>query len=242
MPGNDRHGGFASHTVLPARYMCPVPDSVLAAHDLWELSVVADAVSTPFQAVKRSGLQAGDVAVCVGVGGIGVYAVQIAAAAGAKVIALDISDTKLDQARAAGAGATINLTGLAAKDVRKQVKAAAEGLGAGAFLWKIFEMSGTRAGQETAYSLLTFGATLSIVGYTMDKVEISLSNLMAFDAVAQGNWGADPLIYPELLEWIGDGRISLKPFVERQPLGEINSVFEQAHHGKLLKRAVLVPA
>ncbi len=64
---------------------------------------------------------------------------------------------------------------------------------------------------------------------------------MAFDAVAQGNCGADPLLYPELLGWIGDGRIAVRPFVERHPLGDINAVFDRAHHGKLAKRAVMVP-
>ena len=241
MPGNDRNGGFASHVVVPARFLCPVPDAVLRSHELWELSVVADAVSTPFQAVKRSGLGRDELAICVGVGVIGVYAVQIAAATGARVIALDISDAKLDQARTAGALATLNLTGLAAKDVRKQVKSLADSLGASPFLWKIFETSGTRAGQETAWSLIGFGATLAIVGYTVDKIEVSLSNLMAYDAVAQGIWGADPLVYPELLEWIGDGRIAVKPFVEKHPLASINEVFDDAHNGRLLKRAVLVP-
>jgi 6-hydroxycyclohex-1-ene-1-carbonyl-CoA dehydrogenase len=241
MPGNDRNGGFASHVVVPARFVCPVPDSVLARHALWEVSVVSDAVSTPFQAVKRSELAAGDVAVCVGVGGIGVYAVQIAAATGAKAIALDVSDAKLEQARAAGAAATLNVRELSVKEVRKQVRDLAQSIGAPAHLWKIFELSGTRAGQETAYALLGFGATLSIVGYTMDKVDVCLSNLMAFDAVAQGNWGADPQVYPELLEWVGDGRVTLSAFVERHPLSAINDVLDASHHGRLGKRAVVVP-
>jgi 6-hydroxycyclohex-1-ene-1-carbonyl-CoA dehydrogenase len=241
MPGNDRHGGFASHVVLPARFFCPVPDAVLRRHDLWELSVVADAVSTPFQAFKRSGLAAGDLAVCVGVGGIGVYGVQIAAAAGAKVVALDIDDAKLAQARAAGAHATLNVKDVAVQDVRKQVKRLADELGVSQFLWKIFETSGMLAGQELAYALIGYGATLSVVGYATGKIEICLSNLMAFDAVAQGNWGADPLVYPELLQWIGDGRIAVRPYVERHALADINDVFDRAHHGKLVKRAVLIP-
>jgi 6-hydroxycyclohex-1-ene-1-carbonyl-CoA dehydrogenase len=127
------------------------------------------------------------------------------------------------------------------QDVRKQVKAIVDGLGANPFLWKIFETSGTRAGQELAYALLGYGATLSVVGYASGKIEINLSNLMAFDAIAQGNWGADPMVYPELLQWMGDGKIIVRPFVERHALADIVDVFEQAHHGTLFKRAVLVP-
>lgn len=241
MPGNDRHGGFASHVLVPARFICPVPDAVLATHQLWELAVVSDAVATPFQAVRNSGLASGDLAVFVGVGGIGVHGVQVGAATGAKVIALDLDDRKLDQAREAGADAVLNVRGMATRDVRRQVRTMADALGAPAHLWKIFEMSGTRGGQETAFGLLGYGGSLAVVGYTMDRVELPLSNLMAFEATARGNWGADPLSYPELLQWIGDGRLTVKPFVERFPLHDINRVFDEAHNGRLMKRAVLVP-
>ena len=242
MPGNDRHGGYASHVTVPARFLCPVPDRLLATHELWELAVVSDAVSTPFQAVRKSGLVAGDLAVFVGTGGIGVHGVQIAAAAGAHVMAVDVNAARLAQAAAAGAEDTLDTSGMNPKDVRKTVRERAERLGAPAHCWKIFETSGTKAGQETAYALLGFGAVLSVVGYTPDRIEICLSNLMAYDADARGNWGADPLIYPELLEWIADGRISVKPYVERHPLAAINDVFDDAHHGRLTRRAVLTPA
>lgn len=241
MPGNDRHGGFASHVMVPARYLCPVPRAVLDTHALWELAVVSDAIATPFQSVRNSGLVAGELAVFVGVGGIGVHGVQIGAAAGAKVIALDLDDGKLDLARAAGAHAVHNVRGMAPRDIRKQVKSMADALGAPPFCWKIFEMSGTRGGQETAFGLLGYGAALAIVGYTMDRIEVPLSNLMAFEATARGNWGADPLVYPELLEWIGAGRLTVRPYVERHPLADIESVLDAVHHGRHTKRAVLVP-
>jgi 6-hydroxycyclohex-1-ene-1-carbonyl-CoA dehydrogenase len=64
---------------------------------------------------------------------------------------------------------------------------------------------------------------------------------MAFDAQAAGNWGCDPLLYPEVLQWIAEGRLAVKPFVERHPLDEINAVLGAAHAGKLARRAVLVP-
>jgi 6-hydroxycyclohex-1-ene-1-carbonyl-CoA dehydrogenase len=241
MPGNDRHGGFASHVVAPARFLCRVPPSALQTHELWELAVVSDAVSTPFQAVRRAHVAAGDLAIFVGVGGIGVHGVQVAAAIGATVIAIDVNDRKLALSAGAGARATLNVRDVPPKEIRKLVRAHADSLGAPAHRWKIFETSGTRTGQETAYSLLGFGSSLSIVGFTMDRVEICLSNLMAYDAVAMGNWGADPLVYPELLDWIGAGRLRVKPYVEQHSLEKINDVLRQAEAGALERRAVLTP-
>ena len=66
------------------------------------------------------------------------------------------------------------------------------------------------------------GATLSVVGFTMDKVEVRLSNLMAFDARAIGNWGCPPELYPAALDLVLDGKVAIKPFVEAHPLDDIN--------------------
>jgi 6-hydroxycyclohex-1-ene-1-carbonyl-CoA dehydrogenase len=241
MPGNDRHGGFASHVVVPARYLCPVGAEILAEHELWELSIVADAVTTPFQAVRSSGLTAADLALCVGVGGIGIHGVQIAAAVGAKVIALDVDEKKLALAADHGAQATLNVTDLSVKEIKGQVKAAAKSMQAPKYGWKIFETSGTRAGQETAFALLGMGGHLAIVGFTLEKLQVRLSNLMAFDASMRGNWGCDPLLYPEVLQWIAAGRIQVKPFVERRPLADINKVLAGVHAGEFSQRIVLVP-
>jgi 6-hydroxycyclohex-1-ene-1-carbonyl-CoA dehydrogenase len=241
MPGNDRHGGFASHIQVPARFLCPIGEDVLSKCELWELSVVADAITTPFQAIKNSGLAAGELAIVIGVGGIGIHAVQIAAATGAKVIALDIDADKLATASAHGAGAVVDVSGLSIREVKGRVKEAAKSLGAPAQCWRIYETSGTKPGQETAFALLGFGAHLAVVGFTLDKLELRLSNLMAFDATVAGNWGSDPAVYPEVLEWIAEGRIQVSPFVEQHPLSDINRILAAAHDGTLAKRAVMVP-
>jgi len=241
MPGNDRHGGFATHINVPARYVCPVEDRVLQKAELWELAIVSDAVTTPFQAVKRSGLAAGDFAIFIGAGGIGIHGVQIATAAGAKVVALDIDDAKLATAREAGAVETINVRDMPMKEIKGAGKGAAKAAGAPGHLWKIFETSGTAPGQDTAFGLLGFGSTLAVVGFTMARLELRLSNLMAFDAKAFGNWGCDPALYPEVLDWVAQGKIRVGKYAEKRPLDEINEVFAAAHRGELQKRVVLVP-
>ncbi|HEU5314795.1 MAG TPA: alcohol dehydrogenase catalytic domain-containing protein, partial [Chloroflexota bacterium] len=90
-PGNDVHGGFGSHVLVPARGLCPVEAGALAKSgvELADLAVLADAITTPYQAIARAAVGPGDVAIFVGVGGVGGFGVQIARALGAHVIALD---------------------------------------------------------------------------------------------------------------------------------------------------------
>ncbi len=243
MPGNDLHGGFASHVVVPARGLCPVDESRLQAAglELADTSVVADAVTTPYQAVLQAGVAAGDLAAVVGVGGVGGYCVQIARAFGADVVAIDVDPAKLERAAATGAGLTIDARGQAGKEMRNRIREYAREHGLSVREWKIFECSGTGAGQRTAYDLLGPGATLAVVGFTMEKVELRLSNLMAFHGRALGNWGCLPEHYPAALDLVLDGKVDLKSTVERFPLDSINEVFEQAHAHQLGRRPVLVP-
>lgn len=241
MPGNDFDGGFASHIKVPARFLCPVPEEVISKYALEQLSVIADAVSTPYQVVLKSELEPDDLAIAIGVGGIGTYGAQIAKIKGAKVLALDISDERLAVIKDAGIDTTLNVKNMDAKSVKANVKEIAKQLGALSAGWKVFEMSGTKVGQELAFSLLSFGGTLSVVGFTMDKLEVRLSNLMAFDAKAIGTWGCKAELYPEIVNLIGEGKIEIKPFIETFPMSKINEVFQDTLEHKYLKRPILVP-
>jgi 6-hydroxycyclohex-1-ene-1-carbonyl-CoA dehydrogenase len=136
---------------------------------------------------------------------------------------------------------TFNAKELAFKDLRAGVSAFVKEAGRRRTEWKIFETSGTAAGQKTAFGLLTFGANLSVVGYTMDSVEVRLSNLMAFHATAQGNWGCTPEYYPPVVDLVLSGKVKVGPFAKTFPLDSINEVFEQVHHHQVRERPVMVP-
>ncbi len=243
MPGNDIHGGFATHIVVPARGLCAVDEALLKSVDieLADVSVIADAVTTPYQAVVQGGVREGDLVVVNGVGGVGGYAVQIANAFGGKVVAIDVNPDRLAAIGQQGAALTLDARQLNSRDLKSAIQTFAKQTGLRQAEWIIFECSGTRVGQETAFSLINHGATLCVVGFTMDKVEIRLSNLMAYHARALGNWGCPPELYPAALDMVLSGRVKVAPFVEKHPLDEINRVFEAVHHGELKRRAVLVP-
>jgi 6-hydroxycyclohex-1-ene-1-carbonyl-CoA dehydrogenase len=244
MPGNDIQGGFASHIVVPSRGLCEVDEARLAGAGLTlaDVSIVADALTTPYQAVRRAGVKPGGLAVVVGAGGVGGYCIQIANAFGAKVVAIDVDDEKLDAIARHGAALTLNSRGQELKAIKGAVTDFARKHGLPTTEWFIFECSGTAGGQLTAYGLLVHGATLSVVGFTMDKVELRLSNLMAFDARAIGNWGCPPEYYPAALDLALEDKVHIKPFVEAHPLDDINRVLGAVHRREIKKRAVLVPA
>jgi 6-hydroxycyclohex-1-ene-1-carbonyl-CoA dehydrogenase len=244
MPGNSLgiYGGFSSHIPVPAEDLCVVENR--GDVPLEQLSVIADAVTTPYQAATRADIQMGDRVIVVGgTGGVGSYVVQIAKAFGADpVICVDIDQEKLERSLKYGADFIINSMDKTAKDIRNEFRAVCKEQGLPHnYGWKIFEVTGAKAGQEISLALLSFIGKLVWVGFSMDVNEYSLSRLMAFDAEIVGTWGCLPKYYPQALRMVLDGRIQVEPFVEIRPMSTIRETFEEAHAGKLMKRIVLKP-
>ena len=235
MPGNDIDGGFSTHFLVPARPLIKIG----ASSNVAALSVVADAVSTAYQAILRADVAAGDAVIVVGAGGVGGFVVQIANALGARVVACDIIEDRLKLIGQHGAAATINLANLDPKELRKQVRAFAKGVPT--MKYKIFECSGSAPGQTTAYGLLERGATMMQVGYTPNKVELRLSNLMAFDATLHGTWGCPPEVYPGVLRLIEEGKVKLDPFIAYGPMSKVNDYLSAMAEHKLEHRMVMDP-
>ena len=252
MPGNDRDGGFATHCVLPGRSIAVVPgagedpDAPLGKAPgltLRHLSVVADAVSTAYQAVVRSGLRKGDLAIVVGLGGVGGFAAQIAAERGAIVVGLDVDASRRENAKKGPAPIAFSADPrlMPLKDLRRKIVETGRELGAAESAWKIFECSGSPGGQTTAFGLLGPSAVLSVVGFTMELVSVRLSNLMAFDARAIGNWGCDPALYPEILERALAGAWEIVSHVDLWPMSEAAAALDDVRHHRTHGRVVLVP-
>jgi 6-hydroxycyclohex-1-ene-1-carbonyl-CoA dehydrogenase len=208
---------------------------------LRHLAVIADAASTPYQAVKRAQVKAHDLAIVIGLGGVGGYAAQLAHIAGARVIGVDVSDERLRTASLFGCDRTFDAKALQGKELKAALAGAARDLGAAPTRWKIFECSGTAAGQTTAFGLLVHGAVLSVVGFTMDSVTVRLSNLMAFDAQAIGSWGCPPALYPELVQLALDGWLDVVGPTEIRPMTALPESFAAAHHHATGRRVVFAP-
>ena len=97
-------GGFGEYAVAYGRYVVKVPDGI----DPFDAAPLTCAGVTTYKAVKVAGTRSSDLVAVFGVGGLGHLAIQYAAIAGGRVIAVDIHDEKLDLARELGAEFTVN--------------------------------------------------------------------------------------------------------------------------------------
>lgn len=231
MLGNHINGGYAEYIAVPAKDVFKLPADV----PLVEGSVIADAITTPFHAVVRRGrVTAGDWVVVFGCGGVGLSLVQIAAAAGARVIAVDIRDTKLDLARRFGASATLNSTGQAKldKEVRKI---------SGGGVDVAFEAVGKAAAQETALNCLRTGGRLVLVGYSPDTMALNAGRVMFRELEVMGSLGCRPVDYPRAIELVRQGKIKLTEMVtHRFPLERIAEALDTLRGGEAI-RIVVTP-
>jgi len=103
--GVTHDGWLAEHVLLPASTLVKVPDAIADE----DAAALASAGLTAWHAVVEVGkVKAGDLVLCLGTGGVAVFALQIAKANGARVAITSSSDEKLTLARELGADITVN--------------------------------------------------------------------------------------------------------------------------------------
>jgi NADPH:quinone reductase-like Zn-dependent oxidoreductase/pimeloyl-ACP methyl ester carboxylesterase len=137
-------GVFADHVILSRRGIVSTPSHLTDE----EASCLPCAGVTAWNALMTLGrLQAGDWVLIIGTGGVALFALQIAVAAGARVIVLSSSDDKLDRAKALGAEVGINY--VATPDWTEAVKAASGGFG----VQHVVELGGAGTLQKSLASL-----------------------------------------------------------------------------------------
>jgi 6-hydroxycyclohex-1-ene-1-carbonyl-CoA dehydrogenase len=231
MLGNHIDGGYAEFIKVPARDVFRLPDDV----PLVEGSVIADAVTTPFHAVVRRGqVTPGDWVAVFGCGGVGLSLVQIAAAVGARVIAVDVRDRKLDAARRFGAAAVFNAAGTPKLD--KEIRGVSGGGVAVAF-----EAVGKAEPQQTALNCLRTGGRLVLVGYSPDTMALNAGRVMFRELDVVGSLGCRPVDYPRAIELVRQGKVKLMELVtHRFPLERIAEALDVLRSGEAI-RVVVTP-
>jgi 6-hydroxycyclohex-1-ene-1-carbonyl-CoA dehydrogenase len=222
MPGNHTHGAFAEFLAVPAKELVRLPPDL----PLERACVIADAVSTPYHAVKHRGqVRTGDTVAVVGCGGVGLNVVQCAAAAGATVIAVDLNDARLDLARQLGASHAMNPAKLdrVDKEVRKLTDGGVD---------VAFEVVGNPKTIDLAFNLIRKGGRLVVIGFSHDPAPINVAKLMFYELELVGSLGCGAGLYPEIVAQVTAGRIRLEPILSGTfPLERINEGFDHLRRG-----------
>jgi 6-hydroxycyclohex-1-ene-1-carbonyl-CoA dehydrogenase len=231
MLGNNVDGGYAEYIVVRAQDAYPLPEPI----PLVEGAIIADALTTPYHAVVHRGrVTPGDWVVVVGCGGIGLNIVQVAAALGARVVAIDVAAAKLDWATRLGAEAVIDAgaTERVDREVRKIT-------GGGADV--AFEAVGRAATQEQALNGLRTGGRLVLVGYSPESLPLNAGRVMFRELEVVGSLGCRPVDYPRVIELARQNRVRVRELVtHRFPLEDVNLALDALRAGEVV-RAVVVP-
>lgn len=223
MLGNNVDGAYAEYVAVRGKDLVPVPAGI----PLERACVIADAISTPYHAVKHRGrVRMGDAVAVVGCGGVGLNVIQCAAAAGARVVAVDVNEERLALARVLGAAETVNPG--AVERVDKAVRKLTDG-----GVDVAFEAIGSPATIELAFGLLKRGGRLCVIGYSKEPVTLSAARLMYYELEIAGSLGCGAGEYPEILRLVCAGKIKLEPIVSGTvALEEINDGLDRLRRGE----------
>ena len=229
-------GGFAEYVVVEETQLVKIPKDM----PMDRAALLACGVITGFGAVvNRMQVKAMSSVVVIGTGGVGLNAIQGAAFVGAyPVIAVDISDSKLEAARKFGATHTVN-GGKA--DAIQSVKQLTSGMGA----QYVFVTVGSVAAIRQGFSMTGPRGTAIIIGLPPAKDTITLSPLEFIKderMLAGGFMGSTrPSIdIPKLVDLYQAGYLKLDELITgRYPIEKINEAIESVEMGKALRNVIV---
>jgi propanol-preferring alcohol dehydrogenase len=216
-------GGFGDYATAYARYVVKVPDGI----DPLDAAPLTCAGVTTYKAVKVAGTRSSDLTAVFGVGGLGHLAIQYAAIAGGRVVAVDLIDEKLELARELGAEFTVN----AAKE--DPVEAIQKLGGAD----QAIALAVSPRAFEQAYRSLRRGGTLVFVALPADN-DVTLP---IFETVLNGITIVGSIVgtrtdLREVFELHRAGKTHV--IKEVRPLEAVNEAIEDVEHGRVAARVV----
>jgi NADPH:quinone reductase len=233
-------GGFAEEAIADANRLMPLPRGM----DFATGAATFLTYCTSLHALKDCGrLQAGEsVLVLGGAGGVGLAAIEIAKALGARVLAAASSEAKLEACRQAGADALVNY---ASAKIRDAVKAFTGGEGVDL----VYDPVGGSYSEE-ALRCLRWRGRLLVIGFasgTIPRLPLNLA-LLNERSIVGVYWGEsvarDPAAHVrnvgQLLEWFSAGKI--KPQIsERVPLAGAAAAMQRLAGREVVGKVVVLP-
>ena len=232
------HGGFAEYAVTRRRGI----RKISAGMDLITASAIGVTYGTSYHALRqRANLQPGETLLVTGAaGGVGLAAVELGKAMGARVIACASSASKLEAAKAAGADELINYS---SGNIRDQIKELTGGKG----IDVVYDAVGGPMFDQLVRSMAWNGRLLIIgfVGGDIPKVAINLLLLKGAAAVgvfygsfAARDPGLDAQNFAQMFAWIEDG--TLKPLISKAyPMDQYAAAMNALAHREVIGKVVL---
>jgi 2-desacetyl-2-hydroxyethyl bacteriochlorophyllide A dehydrogenase len=230
--GMEVSGAYAEYIKAPARNVFKIPEGV----SYEEAAVLADAAATSFHAIReKAKVRVGDDVVIMGIGSLGINGVQIAKAAGARVIAIDILPSKLEFARKYGADEMIDGR---KEDIATRVRSLTGGKGVDSFIDFVGSADSVRAGLHS----LRRAGKLVVVGhdpYHPFQVK-AFQELIMEEVEIIGSHASTRQELREILNLVQIGK--LKPVIgARYPLAQANEAHQAIKGGGIFGRIVLLP-
>ena len=230
-------GAFAEKTLVAAGQCTKVdPDAEAAAVGLLGCGVMAGFGA----AVNTGGVGLGDSLAVIGCGGVGNAAIQGGKVAGATtIIAVDVDDRKLEQAKNFGATHTINSK---TEDAVEKIREYTGGFGADV----VVEAVGRPETYEQAFFARDLAGTVVLVGVPTPDKEITLPLIEIFGrgGALKSSWYGDCLPsrdFPMLVDLYKQGRFDLGAFVtEKIGIGDVEAAFAKMHDGDVLRSVVVL--
>ncbi|MCA9174234.1 MAG: zinc-binding dehydrogenase [Planctomycetales bacterium] len=229
--GFTQWGAFAERLAIPRADF----NVVALPHDLDDAAAagLGCRVTTAFRAlVDRAGLQPQEWVAVHGCGGVGLAAIQIAAALGARPVAVDIREDKLQLARAFGAVAVVNAAN--EEQAGKPVGDAVRELTSGGAHVSIDALGITATFENSLRSLRKLGRHVQI-GMPLHEHASPVLPLLELVYSRQislyGTRGLPPQRFSALFQWIAEGRLDVSALVTRRiALSEAGSVLDEMNH------------
>jgi len=219
-------GGFGEEAVAYARYVVKVPEGL----DPFDAAPLTCAGVTTYKAVKVAGTRSSNLVAVFGVGGLGHLAIQYAAIAGGRVIAVDVLDEKLDLALELGAEFTVN----AAKEDPVE---AIQRLGGAD---QAIALAVSPKAFEQAYGSLRRGGTLVFVALPADnEVKVPIFETVLNGITIVGSIVGTRADLREVFELHAAGRTHVTR--EIRPLAEVNQAIADVEGGRVAARIVFEP-
>ena len=224
-------GGFSEYIRIPANSVFTIDDHV----PYEKAAILTDAVVTPYHAIKsKARVKEGETIAVIGVGGLGLHAIQIAKLFGAKVIAIDLKELSLKLAKDMGADWTIKGDDV---DLPATVKEITSGQGVNTVL----ELTGNPDVESLATRLLKISGKLVLMAYnTSQPFQVNSLTMVSREIEIYGARWCGREEFKECVELVSAGKI--EPYVgEVHPLLKANSILKRLQEGEILGRAVLIP-